>query len=105
MLPPASADGLAVALGPESSTMANFTRAQTVRGSELTFQLLLGHGVADDFKKVVADFPHKPDGKTASLGPVKEEAARLAEDMVSMVERRAAEIATRSRRARSESTA
>ena len=33
--PPASVDGLAAVLGPESSTMANFTRAQTVRGSEL----------------------------------------------------------------------
>lgn len=103
--PPADADGLAAVLGPESSTMANFTRAQTVRGSELTFKLLLGHGVAGDFKKVVVDFPRKPDGRTTSLSSVKDEAAQLAEDMVSMVERRVAEVASRSARARSESTA
>ena len=103
--PHASADGLAAVLGPESSTMASFGRAQTVRGSEITFQLLLGHGVAADFEKVVADFPRKPDGKKVKLGPVKEEATQLAEKMMSMVERAAAELAARSVRARSESTA
>ena len=101
--PPASVDGLAAVLGPECSTMANFTRTQPVRGSELTFKLLLGHGVAGDFKKVVADVPRKPDGRTTSLGPVKEETARLAEDMVSMVERRSAEVAARAVRSRPES--
>ncbi|KAM0894989.1 hypothetical protein ACQ4PT_024141 [Festuca glaucescens] len=84
LAPPASADGLAAAFGPESSTMASFGRAQTVRGSEITFQLLLGHGVATDLKKVVADFPRKPGGKVIKLGAVKEEAAKLAEDMMSM---------------------
>ncbi|KAM0894988.1 hypothetical protein ACQ4PT_024141 [Festuca glaucescens] len=67
LAPPASADGLAAAFGPESSTMASFGRAQTVRGSEITFQLLLGHGVATDLKKVVADFPRKPGGKSTAL--------------------------------------
>ena len=59
--------------------MADFTRAQTVRGSELTFQLLLGHRVVGDFEKVVANFSRKPDGRTASLSAVKDEAAWLAE--------------------------
>ena len=80
--PPASAEVLAAMLGPESSTMADFTRDQTVRGSELTFNLLLGHGVATDFKKVVAGFPQTPDGRTVKLSAVKDEVARLAEDMV-----------------------
>ena len=61
----------------DATTLADFTRAQTVRGSELTFQLLLGHQIQGDFEKVVSGFPRRPDGRTASLGGVKAQATQL----------------------------
>ena len=86
--------------------MADYTRAQTVRGSELTFQLLLGHQVVGDFEKVASDFPRRPDGKTASLSGVKARASQLAATLVATFERRitkAAEMAARKGRSQSES--
>ena len=55
--PPTAVDALTAPFEDEATTLADFTRAQTVRGSELTFQLLLGHQVAGDFEKVVSGFP------------------------------------------------
>ena len=42
---PSTADGFADVLGPGTSTMASFARALTVRGSESTLKLILGHGI------------------------------------------------------------
>ena len=86
--------------------MADYTRAQTVRGSELTFQLLLGHQVAGDFERVVSDFPRKPDGRTASLSGVKARASHLAAKLINTFEKKlakAAELAARKNRSQSES--
>ena len=52
-LPPVAVDALAAPFEGNVTTMADYTRAQTVRGSELTFQLLLGHQVVGDRKSVV----------------------------------------------------
>ena len=62
---PSSVEGLAAPFGAGSSIMADYTHAQTVHSSELTFQLLLGHKVECDYEKVAGEFPKKPDGKTA----------------------------------------
>ena len=86
--------------------MADYTRAQTVRGSELTFQLLLGHQVVGDFEKVVSDFPRRPDGRTASLSGVKARASQLAVKLIATFEKKiakAAELAARKSRSQSES--
>ena len=86
--------------------MADYTRAQMVRGSELTFQLLLGHQVVGDFEKVASDLPRRPDGKTASLSGVKARASQLAAKLVATFEKRiakAAALAARKGRSRSES--
>ena len=104
--PPAAVDALAAPFEGNSNVLADFTRAQTVRGSELTFQLLLGHQVVGDFEKVVSDFPRKPDGRTASLSGVKVQASQLAAKLVATFERRiakAAELAARKSRSKSES--
>ena len=53
-LPPVAGDALAAPFEGNATTMADYTRAQTVRGSELTFQLLLGHQVVGDFEKVAS---------------------------------------------------
>lgn len=103
---PSDIDTLASPFGTGSTIMADYTRAQTVRGSELTFQLLLGHQVAGDFDKVISQFPKKPDGKTRSLSAVKPEASRLAKEVVSLFEKRVAkagEAAARKSRSMSES--
>ena len=99
-------DALAAPFNPGSTIMADYSHTQTVRGSELTFQLLLGHQVAGDFDKVASEFPKRPDGKTASLSGVKAEASRLAEKLVTMYEKRvakAADAAARKSRSMSES--
>ena len=101
--PPSTVEGFADVLGPRTSTMTNFARTLTVRGSETTLKLLLGHGIEGDFKSALSDFPRKPDGKLVSLKHVNEPAARLAEIFMNTVERRSAEVANRARRARSES--
>ena len=105
--PPAAVDALAAPFEGNSNVLAYFTRAQTVRGSELTFQLLLGHQVVGDFEKVVSDFPRKPDGKTASLSGVKVQASQLAVKLVSTFEKRIAKMtelaAARKSRSQSES--
>ena len=104
--PPVAVDALAAPCEGDATTMADYTRAQTVRGSELTFQLLLGHQVVGDFEKVVSDFPRRPDGKTASLNCVKARASQLATKLVATFEKRiakAAELAARKGRSQSES--
>ena len=105
-LPPVAVDALAAPFEGNATTMADYTRAQTVRGSELTFQLLLGHQVVGDFEKVASDFPWRPDGKTASLSGVKARASQLATTLVATFERRIAkarEMAARKGRSQSES--
>ena len=72
---PSTADGFANVLGPGTSTMADFARALTVRGSESTLKLLLGHGVEVDYEAALSEFPRKPDGKLISLKGVSEPAA------------------------------
>ena len=64
---PSTADGFADVLGPGTSTMASFARALTVRGSESTLKLILGHGIKGDFEAAMSDFPRKPGGKPMSL--------------------------------------
>ena len=105
-VPPIAVDALAAPFEGDATTMADYTRAQTVRGSELTFQLLLGHQVVGDFDKVVSDFPRRPDGKTASLSNVKARASQLAARLIETFQRRiakAAELAARKNRSQSES--
>ena len=103
---PVAVDALASPFEGDATTIADYTRAQTVRGSELTFQLLLGHQVVGDFEKVVSDFPRRPDGKTASLSNVKARASQLAARLIETFEKRiakAAELAARKSRSQSES--
>ena len=103
---PAAVDALAAPFEGNATTLVDYTRAQTVRGSELTFQLLLGHQVVGDLEKVVSDFPRKPDGRTASLSGVKAQASQLAAKVIATFEKRiakAAELAARKNRSQSES--
>ena len=83
--------------------MANFARTLTVRGSETTLKLLLGHGIEGDFEAALSAFPRKPGGKLVSLKHLNEPAAKLAEIFMATMERRAAEVAARASKARSES--
>ena len=96
-------DGFADVLGPGTSTMANFARALTVRGSESTLKLILGHGIEGNFEAAMSEFPRKTNGKLVSLKHVNEPAAKLDEIFMTTMERRPAEVANRARRARSES--
>ena len=72
---PATVDGFADVLGPGTSTMASFARALTVRGSESTLKLILGHGIEGNFEAAMSEFPRKPNGKLVSLKHVSEPAA------------------------------
>ena len=87
---PNRVEGLAAPFGAGSTIMADYTRNQTVRGSEFTFQLLIGHKVDYDYEKVAGEFPKKPDGKTASVSHTKSEASRLAEKLVDTYQKRVA---------------
>ena len=102
-------DALAAPFEDGATTLADFTRTQTVRGSELTFQLLLGHQIPGDFEKVVSGFPRRSDGRTASLSGVKVQATQLAVKLVATFERALAKAteaaAARKTRSRSESAA
>ena len=100
---PSTVDGFANFLGPGTSTMANFASVLTVRGSESTLKLILGHGIEGNFEAAMSDFPRKAGGKLVSLKHVSEPAARLANIFMTTMERRATEVAARSSRARSES--
>ena len=104
--PPATVEALADVFAPGTSTRANYARAQMVGGSETTFILLMGHGIAGDFEKAVAGFPKNSEGKSAVTNTMKKEAGTLSRKMVTMLEQRAAtmsERAARTSRARSES--
>ena len=83
--------------------MASFSRTLTVRCSETTLNLFLGHGIEGDFEAALSAFPRKPGGKLVSLKHVNEPAAKLAEIFMATMERRATEVAARASRARSES--
>ena len=92
---PSTADDFADVFGPGTSTMADFARANTVRGSESTIKLLMGHGIDCDYEAALSAFPRKPDGKPISLKGVSGAAARLAEVFMNTMERRALETAYR----------
>ena len=92
---PSTADDFADVFGPGTSTMADFARANTVRGSESTIKLLMGHGIDCDYEAALSAFPRKPDGKPISLKGVSGAAARLAEVFMSTMERRELETANR----------
>jgi len=92
---PSTADGFAEVFGPGTSTMADFARALTVRGSESTLKLLMGHGIACDYESALSEFPRKADGKPVSLKGVSGAAARLAEVFMATMERWAVETAAR----------
>ena len=92
---PTTADGFANVFGPGTSTMANFARTLTVRGSESTLKLLMGHGIDCDYEAALSEFPRKSDGKPVSLKGVSGAATRLAEVFMATMERRAAETAAR----------
>ena len=102
---PATAQGFADVLGPGSSTVAEFARDLTVRGSESTIKLLLGNGVVADYEAALSDFPKRPDGQPLSLKGVTEAATRLSRTCIDTMERRSVAVAAmpKSRRARSES--
>ena len=101
---PSSVEGLAAPFGAGSMIMADYTRNQTVRGSEFTFQLLLGHKVDCDYEKVAGEFPKKPDGKTASVSHTKSEASRLAQKLVDTYQKRVAKaLEAAARKSKSES--
>ena len=100
---PSTADGFADVLGPGTSTMMNFAHALTVRGSESTLKLILGHGIEGNFEAAMSDFPRKAGGKPVSLKHVSEPATRLANLFMNTMERRATEVSARASRARSES--
>ena len=87
---PSSVEGLAAPFGAGSTIMADYTRNQTVRGSEFTFQLLLGHKVECDYEKVAGEFPKRPNGKTAFVSHTKSEASRLAQKLVDTYHKRVA---------------
>ena len=57
---PSSVERLAAPFGAGSTIMADYMQAQTVRGSEFTFQLLLGHKVDYDYEKVAHEFLIRP---------------------------------------------
>jgi len=95
---PSTADGFADVFGPGTSTMANFARANTVRGSESTLKLLMGHGIDCDYESALSEIPRKPDGKPVSLKGVSGAASRLAEVFMNTMERRAVETASRLQR-------
>jgi hypothetical protein len=101
---PSTADGFADVFCPGTSTMADFARTLTVRGSESTLKLLMGHGIDCDYEAALSEFPRKPDGKPVSLKGVSGSAARLAEVFMATMERRAAETAARLRGSKSEAT-
>ena len=92
-------------LGPGSSTVAEFARDLTVRGSESTIKLLLGNGVVADYEAALSDFPKRSDGQPLSLKGVTEAATRLSRTCIDTMERRSVAVASmpKSRRARSES--
>ena len=92
---PSTVDDFANVFGPGTSTMAGFARANTVRGSESTIKLLMGHGIDCDYEAALSAFPRKPDGKPISLKGVSGAAARLAEVFMTTMERRALETANR----------
>ena len=90
---PSTADGFAEVFGPGTSTMEGYARANTVRGSEHTLKLLMGHGIVCDYEGALSEYPRKPDGKPMSLRGVSGPATRLAEVFMSTMERRVAETA------------
>ena len=95
---PKEAEALAAPFA-EANVMTNFIRTQTVRGSELTFRLLLGHGISGDFEAAASDFPRRPDGKFKSLTSVKDKATQLAGKLIDTFERKLAESAAKKGRA------
>ena len=98
-VPPATIEGLADALAPGSSSVSTYARAQVVGGSDMAFLLLLGHGFSGDFERAVSSFPKK----VAITDAVRERAGALSKNMMTMLEERAAALAKRASRSRSES--
>ena len=78
---PSTVDGFADVFGPGTSTMAGFARANTVRGSESTIKLLMGHGIDCDYEAALFAFPRKGSvDQTESLHPDAREGRKASEN-------------------------
>ena len=75
-------------LGPNSTTLKEWARDLTVRGSEATLKLFLANGVEADYEVALSDYPNKSNGKPLSFRGVADFAARLAKASICTAERR-----------------
>ena len=88
--PLSSFSELAELFGPETSTLADYRHKHTVRGSQTTSLMLLGHGIEGDFDKAVSGRPCKPNGKALPLGDFSARSLQLAQRLAETMEKEAA---------------
>ena len=98
---PTFLDDLAELFGPDASTLAEFRREHTVRGSQTTLLMLLGHGFEGDFDKTMSGRPRGPDGKLLPLGEFSERSRKLAQKLADTMEKQAAKLAKQSKKSAS----
>ena len=98
---PSSFGELAELFGPDTSTIADFPREHTVRGSLTTLLMLLGHGFEGDFDKAMSGRPRGPDGKLLPLGEFSERSRELAQKLADTMEKQAAKLAEKAKKSTS----
>ena len=96
--PPASLGELAELFGPDGSAIDDFRREHTVRGSQTTLLMLLGHGFEGDFDKAMSGLPRGPDGKPVALGGFAERSRELAQKLTETLEKQAAKRAGKAKK-------
>ena len=98
---PASLGELAELFGPDGSASDNFRREHTVRGSQTTLLMLLGHGFEGDFDKAMSGLPCGPDGKPMALSGFPERSRELAQKLTGTLEKQAAKRAEKAKKSAS----
>ena len=99
--PPSSLGELAELFGPDASTIADFRREHTVRGSQTTLLMLLGHDFEGDFDRAMSGRPRGPDGKPLPLGEFSERTRELAQKLVYTMEKEVAKHAEKAKKSTS----
>ena len=98
---PASLGELVELLGPDGSTINDFRREHTVRGSQTTLLMLLRHGLEGDFDKAMSGLPRGPDGRLVALGSFAERSRELAQRLTETLEKPAAKRAEKAKKSAS----
>jgi hypothetical protein len=91
---PETLEGLTDVFWAEPSPLVEYSRSQTVVGSQLTLAVAAAHGVATaELQRVTSGFPTRADGTEVDITPFIKASQPMAQNLAKLLDARAARAA------------